>query len=379
MENGRVAVYVRNLIHIQLALGCNTVTANKTYNRIQRDGLLNLQMDEIIEKLGRFADKRLSLLKKEAVDSVIKDCFENKINIITVADREYPDRLRSIVYPPLVLYFKGTFYDFDSEPAVCIVGPRKVSRYGEKSAYALGYRFAKAGMIVVSGAALGGDTAAHKGALKSGGRTVAVLGCGLLCEYLRKNKTLREKIAKCGCLMSEFPPRYEASKYSFPIRNRILSGLCLCTCVVEGNERSGGIITAKSSIEQGRDVFVIPGCPSLERYKGTNKLLLEGAYPLLDARDVFNMYYSDFSDKINVKKAYEKTPERQKDIKIQKKSVLSLSKTGKIVYNYLDKQKFTADDLMGIGISDDELLSALTELEMEKLIRALPGGIYEII
>ena len=231
-------------------------------------------------------------------------------------------------------------------------------------------------MLVVSGAALGADTYAHKGALAVKSKTVAVLGCGICYDYLSENRALRENISKNGCLISEHPPYAPATKYSFPVRNRIISGLSLGTVVIEASLKSGSLITARLANEQGRDVFVIPGNPTLDNYKGSNALLRDGAIPLLSAKDIFNQYLAKFPEFIDTQTAFaeEIVPEAQKKKKFLN---LGLSNEAKIVYNNLNKQKFTADDLIDLGLGDDQLLSALTELEMEGLIKALPGGIYE--
>ena len=233
-------------------------------------------------------------------------------------------------------------------------------------------------MIVVSGGALGSDSCAHIGALKSGGITVLVMGCGLDYNYLEENKKLREEILKKGCLISEHPPKTGITKYTFPIRNRIISSLSLGTVVVEASSRSGALLTANHANEQGRDVFVIPGSPRLKEYKGSNALLRDGAKPLLDASDIFNEYIVRFPDKINIEKAYEKS-NTQKNTKISKKNMSeTLSKEAKIVYNCLDKEKFYPEEL-NTDLESSQLLSALGELEMEFIIEALPGGQYRLV
>ena len=231
--------------------------------------------------------------------------------------------------------------------------------------------------IIVSGAALGADTCAHKGTLSAGGKTIAVLGCGICCDYLPENRELRNLISKNGCLISEYPPFAQATKYSFPIRNRIISALSLGTVVIEASLKSGSLITARLANEQGRDVFVIPGNPTLDNYKGSNSLLRDGAIPLLDSSDIFNQYISFFPEHIDIERAFAK--ENEKNSKNNEKNLkLDLSNEAKIVYNNLNKEKFTVDDLLNLNLSDDALFTALTELEIEGVIKALPGGMYEI-
>ena len=184
------------------------------------------------------------------------------------------------------------------------------------------------------------------------------------------------------------PPKAPVTKYSFPVRNRIISALSLGSVVVEAPERSGSLITARLANEQGRDVFVIPGSPDKEEYKGSNALLRDGAKAVLDLSDIFTEYIIRFPDKIDVSKAYDKKiiedkpqndPKPQKETKnISKNFSVGLSKEAKIVYNCIDKQKFLPEEILNTGLDSSALLSALTELEMEFLIKAVPGGMYEL-
>ncbi len=324
--------------------------------------------------------KKMEITPLSDAIKIIGKCKENDIDIIPLTDKKYPYCLSVIDNPPIVLYIKGEMPDFDSVPTVCIVGPRKVSDFGKKAAYSLGYRLSKSGITVVSGGALGTDTYAHAGALKSGGKTVLVMGCGILSDYLPENNSLRKTVCEQGCLISEYPPEIPASRYTFPVRNRIMSALSLGTVVIEAGTKSGALITARHSYEQGRDVFVIPGSPQKSEYKGSNELLRDGAKPLLDASDIFNEYIIRFPDKINIESAYEGhiiSEKSEKEFKNEKNLNETLSKEAKIVYNRLDNHKFFPEEITDTGLSSGELISALTELEMEFLIKALPGGMYE--
>ncbi len=326
---------------------------------------------------------KLSKISLSRANDIITYCITKKIDIIGINDKSYPTCLAAIYNPPLVLFVKGKLPNFNNTPAITVVGPRKVSEYGKKAAYSLSFRLARAGFIVVSGGALGTDTYAHAGALKSGGVTVLVMGCGIDSDYLRQNKPLRDEVAKKGCLISEVAPNTNTTKFSFPIRNRILSALSLGTVVVEAPTVSGSLITAKLANEQGRDVFIIPGAPDKEEYKGSNALLRDGAKAIVDLSDIFGEYIARFPDKIDIEKAYDKkiienSASDEKSVKnISKNFNVSLSKEAKIVYNCIDKQKFLPEEIINTGLDPNKLLSALTELEMEFLIRALPGGMYE--
>lgn len=373
----------RNLIILQQAFGAGSATAIKLYELLKSNSLLDTEISNII-KSGVLSQKiidKINTVSSINTNRIFKDCSANDIKIITIENSVYPDRLRNISVPPLVLYIKGTLPQIDDLPAICIVGPRieKISNFGKKAAFSLSLRLSRAGFIIISGAATGSDTYAHMGALKCGGKTIAVLGCGICYDYLPENRTIRNKIAENCCLISEHPPFAPTTRYSFPIRNRIMSALALGTVVIEAGSKSGALNTAKHSCEQGKDVFVIPGNPTDEKYKGSNELLRDGATPLIDASDIFNQYILSYAEYIDIKKAFEPIINTDSNKKIIKKSDIGLSNEAKIVYNNLNKQKFTADDLIDIGISDDEIISALTELEIEHLIKSLPGGIYELI
>lgn len=368
-----------NLIRIQQAFGAGSVRAVKVFNLLRDAELLDEEfiltsLYNIVDK--KYADKIISV-KIDDVYKIIDDCINNNIAVITICDTNYPDRLRNIADSPIVLYIKGEFFDIDNLPLISIVGPRNVSVFGQKAAFSLAKRLAKSGMIIVSGAAIGADTFAHKGTLTANGKTIAVLGCGICYDYLPENRKLREQISKNGCLISEYPPMAPATKYNFPIRNRLVSGLSLGTVVIEASLKSGSLITARLANEQGRDVFVIPGNPTQNNYKGSNALLRDGAIPLLDARDIFNQYISKFPESIDVERAFlSEKPNLNKSS--QKNLKLGLSNEAKMVYNNLNNQIFTVDDLIELNLDDDQLLSVFTELEMEGLITALPGGMYRV-
>lgn len=373
-----------NLITIQDVFGAGSVRAYKIVKNLIENNLLNEELSSIFDEFEFSQGIKAKLLtaQYEKAESIIKLCAEHNVKIIGINDTEYPNVLKNINDPPIILYCKGNLPNFDMLPSITIVGPRHPSEYGKKAAFSLGYRLSRAGMIVVSGGAIGSDAAAHKGVFAADGKTVVVLGCGIDADYLPENKPLRDETLKNGCLISEYPPLTNATRLSFPIRNRIMSGLTLGTIVIEAPKKSGALITAKCAAEQGRDVFVIPGNPSQEEYKGSNDLLRDGAKPLIDASDIFNEYLPSFAEYLDIQKAFSKSEIKANDKKLIKKAKNIkeiLSNEAKMVYNYLDKQIFTIDDLSGIDLSSDLILSALTELELENLIKSIPGGKYKII
>lgn len=373
------------LIWLQKALGAGNIRAVKALKVFSNAENIYRASPSERKAAGIFSPKDLSRLGSTKIDTakgIIEDCRKYGIDIIPIGDRKYPYTLSVIDNPPIVLYIKGEMLDFDNTPAICIVGPRKVSDYGKKAAYSLGYRLSKSGITVVSGGAVGSDYYAHLGALKAGCKTALVMACGIENKYLPQNAPLRKYVSENGCLISELPPKAGLTKFSFHIRNRIMSALSLGTVVVEAGEQSGALITANHALNQGRDVFVIPGSPTEKQYVGSNALLRDGARPLLDLSDIFNEYIPRFPDKIDVKKAFEKP---QKSVKKTEKAEVhkkllneTLSKEAKIVYNHLDKHKFYPDEIGGTDLGSSEILSALIELELEGLVRALPGGRYEV-
>lgn len=374
-----------HMIWLQSAMGAGSVRAVRALEHFgsAEDVYRTLPSERAESRIFTAAElKRLCETDLSVSVKIAADCLKYGIEIITLEDKKYPHCLSVINDPPLVLYVKGEMPDFDDSPAVCIVGPRKVSEYGKKAAYSLAFRLSRAGITVVSGGAVGADYYAHAGALKAGGKTVLVMACGIESGYLMKNEALRRRTAESGCVLSEYPPETKATRFSFPVRNRIMSALASATAVVEAGNKSGALITAGHALEQGKDVFVIPGSPSAKEYEGSNALLRDGARPLLDASDIFNEYILRFPDKIDIKKAYEehkKTPEKAQKTEVHKKlSNETLSKEAKIVYNHLDKHKFYPEEITGTGLDSQQVLAALTELEIELLIRALPGGCYEL-
>ena len=247
----------QNLYWIWLAEACGA--ASKSFVRlIDRFSdpfeIYSLDEEEIerIEGIGERLKSKLCDKQLERAYSVIRACKSGKIDVIAYGDKRYPSRLKKLEDAPAVLFCKGRFPDFDSRLCIGMVGTRKMSEYGKESAYKIAYEMAAANAVVVSGMALGIDSVAACGALAAGGTTVAVLGCGVDVVYPKQHAALYEKIAKHGAVISEFMPSSSPEKYNFPIRNRIISGLCQGTLVVEGDKRSGALITAKCALMQGR-------------------------------------------------------------------------------------------------------------------------------
>ncbi len=210
---------------------------------------------------------------------------ENGLDIVVWGDDDYPERLAEIPEPPPVLWLRGRI-EPDDRFAVALVGSRNASEEGLAAARRLGREGAAAGLAIVSGLAKGIDAQAHRGALEAGGRTLAVLGCGLNHVYPRENARLYEEIAGRGALVSEFPPDVGPLAINFPRRNRVIAGLSLATVVVEAGERSGALITARLASELGREVAALPGRAGASHARGANRLIKNGAALVENMREV---------------------------------------------------------------------------------------------
>ena len=232
-------------------------------------------------------------------ERILTECDNKGISLLTYADEAYPVRLKNIADPPAVLYYRGTLPRFDEEVTVGVVGSRRCSAYGLLHAKQFSKLIAASGGIVVSGGARGIDTMALRGALDSTMPVVCVLGCGVDVVYPRENKTLFREIEQHGCLLSEYPPNTPPERGNFPVRNRLISGLSLGVLVVEAPEKSGALITAEHALEQGRDVFAIPGNIGVKHCEGSNRLLREGAIMVENGWEVLRDYQPLYPDKLS--------------------------------------------------------------------------------
>jgi DNA processing protein len=219
------------------------------------------------------------------LDKVWDKIEKQGIKILTWQDETYPQRLKEIDQPPPVLYIRGEYLP-DDLFAVAIVGTRRVTPYGRQITDELSSFLAANGMTVISGLARGVDAIAHQSALKAGGRTIAVLGSGVDKIYPPEHRPLAEQMMERGALVSDYAPGTPPEASNFPPRNRIISGLSLAVVVVEAGETSGALITAEFAAEQGREVFAVPGSILAPQSKGTNKLIQNGALPLLSVADL---------------------------------------------------------------------------------------------
>lgn len=325
-----------------------------------------------------------------AADRVLADCQRLDIRLLTLQDAAYPGRLKNIYDPPCLLYVRGRLPVFDEEAAVAVVGTRDCTPYGVACAEKLGYGLAAAGAVVVTGLARGIDSAAARGALRAGGTVAAVVANGLDVRYPPESRYLYEDVAAAGVLMSEYPPGTEPARRHFPVRNRILSGLSVATVVVEAPARSGALITAGTALEQGRDVFAVPGPVDAPASVGCNRLIRDGAGVAAEAWDILREYEARFPDKLRPCGA-ERRPavlgyqarQRQEAKPVPpsvslSRSDLSLTDDQIALLRALPEEgPMLADDLIELtGIPTRRVLSALTVLEIEQLVIQHSGKRY---
>lgn len=261
-----------------------------------------------IERMPCSDDLKRSLCDKSLSESnrILEYCRQNGVGFLFWQDEAYPESLRVLRDPPVLLYYKGHLPDLAARLCIGVVGTRKMSEYGKNMAYKIGYELAASGTVLISGMALGIDSIAAAGALGAKGSTVAVLGSGIDYIYPSEHKTLARAIQERGVLLTEFPPATEPKGQNFPIRNRIISGLSQGVVVVEADRRSGALITARTAIAQGREIFAVPGNVGNENTDGTNQLILDGATVVLRAKDIldsFEFLYRDVLDMIRLSRA----------------------------------------------------------------------------
>lgn len=256
--------------------------------------------EELLLAEGVTPDRAELALNRDlsAADRILADCQRLGQRILTIQDAEYPQRLRNIFDPPLVLYVKGRMPVMDEEAAVAVVGTRKCTPYGVACAERLSQELAACGAVVVTGLARGVDSAAARGALRAGGAVVGVTGSGLDVIYPPENGDLYADVAAAGVLLSEYPPGSPPDKPHFPVRNRIMSGLSVAALVVEAPEHSGALITARLALEQGREVYAVPGPIGAPISVGCNRLIRDGAGLAAEGWDILRDFQERFPEKL---------------------------------------------------------------------------------
>lgn len=325
-------------------------------------------------------------------------CRRMHIGLLTFADEKYPLRLRSLHDAPVLLYYQGMLPDWNSMPVIGIVGTRQATSYGVELAAAMSGQIAACGGMVVSGGAKGIDTVALESALMAGGSVVAVLAGGLDRLYPAVNIPLFHKISMQGCLISEYPPGTPANAWHFPIRNRIISGLSNGLLVVEAPAKSGALISARHAMEQGRDVFSVPGSITSPASAGTNALLREGARAVLSGWDVMKEYAGQYPDKVNRKNV---VPQAERPLEKVAQKPQTPKPSDKKSIDKLDKSTYSGAHTAGAALTEpekalvaciaaegsliDEIIASsgmnaaeakkmLTKLALKKVLVLHPGG-----
>ena len=354
------------------------------------------ESDEMTRRVsGVFTAKQIEKLGRTSLEDaqhVLKRCGALRQEIITPEDALYPEALRSLPDAPCVLYVRGDLSCLQGKLAIAVVGARHASMYSLGVARQLARDLVRAGAVVVSGCAMGVDSASHAGAIYGGGKTVGVLGCALDARYLMENEALRAEVSKNGALVTEYPPGTGARAAHFPMRNRIISGMSAGVLVIEAGENSGSLITARLAGEQGRDVFAVPGDLTSLDYRGVNRLIRDGAKPVFSARDVLAEYtwvYDDLSleeigqqplqsVKQPIPSAQTPVPPREK-AKAAVQPEMPLSADAKAVYAHFAQDALYTDDLVrATGFEPNRVFTALTELEICGLIKMIEGKRYTL-
>ncbi len=344
------------------------------------------------EKVLRLTSVEADRLRKATpgrLEKIFKICEDRRCAILTPDDEGYPDRLRQIYAPPAVLYVLGSLEDLDDTLCIAMVGTRHHSDYGRRVAEYIAGDLASAGVTIVSGMAMGIDTICHQAALRAAGRTIAVWGAGIDRPYPAANRDLARSIVEYGgAIVTEFPPGCDAFPYHFPIRNRIISGLCQGTVVVEGAPRSGSLITAGHALTQDRDVFAVPGDVFSGLSQAPNWLISQGAIMARDAGDILAQYghllWEDpAAEGKNARPPFDKpsgngynVPQggKKDPAPVQTRLTEGLSDPQRRVYDLLGTEPKSSDELtetsgLGVGL----VLATLTQLEIFGLVRVHPG------
>lgn len=324
---------------------------------------------EKLKGIGRFNYPIINKILKNRNKDYLNRLFDNiesqNIKIITILDKDYPKHLLYIDDKPNVIYMKGNLLEEDNL-AISIVGSRKSTNYGKWAAEKFSKELVEMGITIISGLANGIDTIAHKTALENNGRTIAVLGTGIDKIYPARNKDLYKDIEEYGALITEFPIGTKPFAYNFPQRNRIISGLSMGIIVIEAQEKSGSLITATHASNQGKDVFALPGNINSVFSRGTNKLIRDGAIPLLELEDIIEEI-SEFKEL------------RNKSIIKNKVDLDNFSDLEVKIIECLKMQATHCDEISyKTGIDISELNSMLTILELKGIIKELGGRVFSI-
>jgi len=355
------------LIGLNKVCDIGTIRLGKLLNYFDKpENILKASQDKLmaISGIGENLAHQICSLTKEEIDRELELAKKYNLKIMTLDDQGYPENLKNIPDPPIVLYIKGTLKSEDKF-SIAIVGSRRASFYGLTLAESFAADLSNFGFTIVSGMARGIDTCAHRGALKQGGSTIAVMGSGFNHIYPPENKKLTEEIIKNGAVISEFPIDTGPLKQNFPRRNRVISGLSLGVLVAEAARNSGALITADFALEQGREVFALPGKVDSRTSFGTNGLIKQGAKLVSNVEDILEEFHLQIAAGIS---------KRQPKIQPALKADKTLSREEVDLYGLLSQQPLPLDEIVEkADKSVSCIFDILLKLEMKKLIRQLPG------
>ncbi len=352
---------------LSLTPGVGSIFIKRLLDRFQTpEAVFRAPMKELleIEGLGEKVAREIQRGPLEkAVEKELVLIKEAGAKMITLRDEDYPMRLKDIYDPPALLYVRGELRRED-ELAIAIVGSRKTSPYGRWFTEKIGQDLARHGVTVVSGMARGIDSVAHMGALQGGGRTIAVLGCGVDVIYPSENRNLFHQIIEHGAILSEFPMGSPPEGGHFPRRNRIISGLSIGVVIVQASAESGSLITAGYALEQGREVFAVPGNVGAEGSRGTNQLIKEGAKLVESTEDILEEILPQW-------KREKETPPKAET------PVPDLSEEEKVLYRLLGESPLHIDAIIRESQLDPGRVSSLLlNLELKGLISQWPGKCF---
>lgn len=316
--------------------------------------------------LEKLCDKSM-----DRVEAILEACAAQGIQLITLQDSQYPARLTQIYDPPVVLYVKGRMPEIDDVPVIAMVGTRKCTAYALDVTEKLAGQVARGGGLVLSGLANGVDQAAHRGALRAGGKTVAVMGCGLDIDYPKNAAEMKRDIAATGALISEYPPGCPALAQNFPPRNRILSGLSVGVVIVEAPEKSGAMITARLATEQDRDVFVHPGTVEDPVNAGNYALMRDGAKPVRTGADILEEYVHLFPQAVELERARPQKP-------LFSRKSADGDESGRILAALEGDQALHVDEIIErTRLPAATVLANLTVMEITGSVRQLAGKRFQ--
>ena len=352
-------------------------------DRFRSPSLVFEASQEDLLQLNGITPRIVAAIKAHKIPEPVKKDFDlvmkKGYQIVTMSDPAYPSLLLQIPDPPPFLYVFGTLCN--SIKNIAVVGSRNATSYGISITKRLSEELSALDFTIVSGMAVGIDTAAHTGTLMAKGKTIAVLGSGLERVYPHKNLKLFHKIAEKGAVISEFPLLEKPEPHNFPIRNRIISGISLGTVIVEATKKSGSLITARLASEQGREVFAVPGNINSFKSIGTHGLIKQGAKLVENTQDIVEelSHYLTTTNVLNNKVKHEDKPEDKPEDKIDKPKPPSLPLEEKLVFEALDSYPVHIDDLVQkTSMKPGKLSGILLKLELEGIVHQAPGKLFSV-